>query len=86
MYSPKNYKSNFLPCTLLGSDYSEGARTRSPDRIVITAPPVDTALTDAGIRINIKLAVLPASVLKAVWKIEDHADELTACEVYARGG
>jgi hypothetical protein len=73
-------------CTLRGSDYSEGTRLRSPDRAVKTAPPLKTALSDALAHIDTKASILPKTVLRAVWKIEDHADARTECEVYVRGG
>jgi hypothetical protein len=81
---PKGFGAKFLPCKLFGSDYSEGTRPRSPDKAVTTPPAMKDALGDA--RKRVKAAVLPKDSVKALWKIEDVADELTECEVYARGG
>ena len=84
MVIPKGFGSKYLPCTLWGSDYSEGTRPRSPDRAVKATPSMESALT--AFRKRMSAAILPRNVVKAVWKVEDYADELTVCETYARGG
>jgi hypothetical protein len=45
---------------------------------------MESALSAFRKRMN--AAVLPRNVIKAAWKVEDYADELTVCETYARGG
>ena len=84
MVIPKGFGGKYLPCTLWGSDYSEGTRPRSPDRAVKASPSMESALT--AFRKRMSAAILPRNVVKAVWKVEDYADELTVCETYARGG
>jgi len=81
---PRGFGTKYLPCTMWGSDYSEGTRPKSADRAVSTPPPLNKALGDA--RHRLKAAILPKDVIKVVWKVEDFKDELTQCEVYSRGG
>jgi len=84
LVAPKNWGLKFLPCKLLGGDYSEGTNPLSTDRASKSAPSLGKALGDA--RHRLQPAFLPTNVTKVAWKIEEFADELTECEIYARHG
>ncbi len=84
LIAPKTWGLKFLPCKLFGSDYSEGTSPLPTDRASKSPPTLAKAVGHA--RHNLQPAFLPKDVMKAVWKIEDFADELTECQIYERHG
>jgi len=81
---PKGWTLSFHPCKLLGSDYSEGTRPQPTDRASKNAPTLGKALGEA--RHHLNPVILPQSVTKVIWKVEDVGDELTECQIYDRHG
>lgn len=81
---PRNY-GQYLPCTLWGSDYSEGGEPLPLDNAKGSPrPALNDLLRNATNRVH--PAILPDGAAKIVWRAEDFRDQLTMCEYVRRGG
>jgi hypothetical protein len=80
---PRSYGLKYLPAKIWGSSYSDGRNPR-PTNMSITPLPLLDALD--GARSECWPAVLNPLVARVEWKVEEHAGELTECELYERKG